>query len=189
MNSISPLELHRRMAAGEAVALMDVRTPREYRDTHVPGAVLEPLDSLDAARLARRFSQERPLYVLCQSGTRARHAIDRLEKAGVRRCVLVEGGTVGWVQAGLPTEGRPGANISLERQVRIVAGALVLAGTLLGVFSSYLFLGLPAFVGGGLLFAGLTDTCGMGMLLARMPWNRPRGESCECAEQELERRI
>ena len=111
---------------------------------------------------------------------KTRQAIDRFERAGVRRCVLVEGGTAGWVRAGLPVEMQAGASISLERQVRIVAGALVLIGTLLGFFWNRFLLGLPAFVGGGLLFAGLTDTCGMGMLLARMPWNRAGAKSCEC---------
>jgi rhodanese-related sulfurtransferase len=180
MTSISPLDLHRKLSAGEPVALVDVRTPGEYQATHVPGAVLEPLSSLDPDRVSRRFPAEGPLYVLCQSGVRARQAIDRFERVGVRRCVLVEGGTAGWVQAGLPVEKHAGASISLERQVRIVAGALVLIGTLLGFFWNRFLLGLPAFVGGGLLFAGLTDTCGMGMLLARMPWNRAGAKSCEC---------
>jgi hypothetical protein len=62
--------------------------------------------------------------------------------------------------------------MSLERQVRIAAGSLVVLGTVLGAFVHPAFLGLPAFVGAGLIFAGVTDTCGMGMLLARMPWNR-----------------
>jgi rhodanese-related sulfurtransferase len=180
MNSIRPRELHLKITTGEPLALVDVRTPSEYRATHVPGAVLAPLDSLDPTRLARNFSPETPLYVLCQSGTRAKQAINRLERAGVRRCVLVEGGTAAWVQAGLPVEREAGTSISLERQVRIAAGTLVLAGTLLGIFWNHLLLGLPAFVGGGLVFAGITDTCGMGMLLARMPWNRLGTESGKC---------
>jgi rhodanese-related sulfurtransferase len=180
MNSISPRQLHLKIAAGQPVALLDVRTPREYQCAHVAGALLEPLDSLDPLRLSRCFSPDTPLYVLCQSGTRARQAINRLEKAGVGSCVLVEGGTAGWIHAGLPVERQPGTSISLERQVRMVAGTLVLAGTLLGVFWNRLFLALPAFVGRGLLFAGITDTCGMGMLLARMPWNRGGTQSCEC---------
>jgi len=180
MNSISPLDLHRKIAGGEPVPLIDVRTPSEFHSTHIPGAVLEPLDSFDPVRLCQRFSAQEPLYVVCQSGTRARQAIGRLERAGMKGCVLVEGGTAGWVQAGLPVEGQPGTCISLERQVRMVAGFLVLAGTVMGLVWNRLFFGLPAFVGGGLLFAGITDTCGMGMLLARMPWNRAGTQSCEC---------
>jgi rhodanese-related sulfurtransferase len=180
MNSISPQELHRKIAAGEPVALLDVRTPSEYHNAHIPGAVLEPLSTLNPARLVQQSSLGKPLYVLCQSGTRARQAIHRLEKAGLPFCVLVEGGTAGWVQAGLPVERGSGASISLERQVRIVAGALVLSGTLLGLFWNRLLFGLPALVGGGLVFAGITDTCGMGMLLARMPWNRAGASSIKC---------
>src|SRR5580765_3700368 len=141
MNSISPRELHRKMAAGEPLALVDVRTPGEYRATHVPGAVLEPLDSLDRRRLAQNFSGQ-ALYVLCQSGTRAKQAIKRLETAGLRCCVLVEGGTAGWVEAGLPVKRQSGTCISLERQVRIAAGALVLTGTLLGLFWNRFLFGL-----------------------------------------------
>lgn len=180
MNSISPQELHRKMDLGIPLAVIDVRTPVEYRHIHIPRAVLEPLDSIDPNRIAQRYSPQAPLYVICQSGARAKQAILQLEKAGVRDCVLVEGGTAGWVQAGLPVERGPGTCISLERQVRIAAGALVLTGTLLGMFWNRLILGLPAFVGAGLLFAGVTDTCGMGMLLARMPWNRTGAESSRC---------
>ena len=84
---------------------------------------------------------------------------------------LVEGGTQGWVDAGLEAV-RGEKAISLERQVRIAAGTLVFIGTLLGYFVHHYWLGVPAFVGAGLVFAGVTDTCGMGMMLAKMPWNR-----------------
>jgi len=181
MNSISPRELHHKMTSGEPFSLVDVRTPSEYWATHIAGAVLEPLDSLDPNRVSRRLSTEGPIYVLCQSGTRARQAINRLERAGIRHCVLVEGGTAGWVREGFPVEKQKRGNVSLERQVRIVAGALVLSGTLLGIFWNRLALGLPAIVGAGLVFAGITDTCGMGMLLARMPWNRSGTGSCQCS--------
>ncbi|HWX22114.1 MAG TPA: rhodanese-like domain-containing protein [Candidatus Binatia bacterium] len=187
MTSISPHDLHRKLAAGERLHLLDVRTPREYAEVHVPGAVLEPLDSLDPCRLAQQLSPPAPLYVLCRSGSRARQAIGKLEKAGPRPCILVEGGTLSWVQAGLPVERQPVTGISLERQVRIAAGALVFLGTLLGTFFHRGFLALPAVVGGGLVFAGITDTCGLGMMLARMPWNRRAvpgtDNSCGCSTQ------
>jgi rhodanese-related sulfurtransferase len=127
-----------------------------------------------AIRLARQLcvSEESPLYVLCQSGSRAKAAIAKLEQAGVSHCILVEGGTAAWIQAGLPVERQRVAGISLERQVRIAAGFLVLTGTTLGLLVHPAFLGLSAFIGAGLMFAGITDICGMAMLLARMPWNR-----------------
>jgi rhodanese-related sulfurtransferase len=174
MTSISPRSLHENMISGGKPRLIDVRTPREYARAHVTGAVLAPLEGFEPDRLTQRFkaSPEAPLYVLCQSGGRAKTAIARLEQAGVSPCVLVEGGTVGWIEAGLPVERQAVPGISLERQVRIVAGFLVLVGTVLGAFVHPAILGLAAFVGAGLMFAGITDICGMGMLLARMPWNR-----------------
>jgi rhodanese-related sulfurtransferase len=186
MKSIIPAELCRKMTVGEQPRLLDVRTPREYATAHVPGALLEPLENFDAARVAGQLpAAPEPLYVICQSGSRARTAIARLEKAGIDRCVLVEGGTQGWMDAGLPVEKRAVGGISLERQVRIVAGALVLAGTVPGYFLHPAFLLLSGFVGAGLMFAGITDICGMGMLLARMPWNQLKDCACSgatCAE-------
>jgi rhodanese-related sulfurtransferase len=112
-----------------------------------------------------------PLYVICRSGNRARQACEKLIAAGYTNVVNVEGGTQAWEQAGLPLV-RGKQAISLERQVRIAAGSLVLSGALLGYFAHPYWIGLAAFVGAGLVFAGITDTCGMGMLLARMPWNQ-----------------
>jgi rhodanese-related sulfurtransferase len=174
MTSITPESLHRKITTGEKVHLLDVRTPREYAQAHVSGAVLEPLETFDVERVARQVSAlaGMPAYVLCQSGSRARQAITKLEQAGLSACVLVEGGTEGWIKAGLLAERQALKGISLERQVRIAAGFLVLAGTGLGAFWHAAILAIPGFVGGGLLFAGISDKCGMALMLARMPWNR-----------------
>jgi rhodanese-related sulfurtransferase len=85
---------------------------------------------------------------------------------------VVEGGTLAWIAANLPVTRSAVKMISLERQVRIAAGSLVLIGVLLGWFVHRGFYGLAAFVGAGLVFAGITDFCGMGLLLAKLPWNR-----------------
>src|SRR5262245_52920855 len=123
MISIAPSDLWRKMNAGKIPCLLDVRTPREYAAAHVAGAILEPLESFDPAQVAAQLpAAPEPLYVICQSGTRARTAIARLEKQGIERCVLVEGGTRGWIEAGLPVERQAVGGISLERQVRIAAG-------------------------------------------------------------------
>jgi hypothetical protein len=90
--------------------------------------------------------------------------------------VNIEGGTMAWTTANLPVV-RGKKTISLERQVRIAAGSLVVIGCTLGFFVHPLGYVLATFIGAGLVFAGVTDTCGMGMLLARMPWNRVAGES------------
>ena len=95
----------------------------------------------------------------------------------------VEGGTQAWEQAGLPVV-RGKKTISLERQVRIAAGALVFLGTILGAAVSPYLLIIPGFVGAGLVFAGITDTCGMGMMLAKMPWNQVGTEPSTCPYQK-----
>ena len=95
----------------------------------------------------------------------------KLEAAGFEKVVNVEGGTSAWLDTNLPSVAGKKA-ISLERQVRIAAGSLVVIGVALGHFVAPGWFGLSAFVGAGLVFAGVTDTCGMGMLIARMPWNR-----------------
>lgn len=181
IQTIAPSALAQRIQEGRAIDLIDVRTPVEYARIHVEGARLVPLDTLDPQALAaeRPAKNGDPLYVICRSGSRAAKACERLRAAGVHNIVSVEGGTLAWEQAGLPVV-RGRKLISLERQVRIAAGLLVVLGVALGWLVHPGFLVLSAFVGAGLAFAGLTDTCGMGLLLARMPWNRVKecGPSC-----------
>jgi len=174
--SITPQELYERVKAGRRVDLIDVRTPAEFREVHVEFARNIPLDQFDAPEIATAHgASDEPLYVICRSGNRARQAFDKLQQAGLSRVVNVEGGTQAWDQAGLPVT-RGQKTISLERQVRIAAGLLVLAGVILGWLVHPAALALSAFIGAGLVFSGITDTCGMGMILARMPWNQVRGE-------------
>ena len=152
--------------------LIDVRTPAEFREIHAVGAKLVPLDILDIKAVeAARAGRPGPVYVLCASGIRATKAADQLRKAGLNEVQVVEGGTNAWAAAGLPVS-RGRKTISIERQVRIGAGALVLTGVLLGWFVRREFFWLSGLVGAGLVFAGLTDICGMAILLAKAPWNR-----------------
>ncbi|MBL7645632.1 MAG: rhodanese-like domain-containing protein [Candidatus Hydrogenedentes bacterium] len=170
MNTISPESLNEKKAAGEALVLIDVRTPAEFGEVHVPFAVNVPLDRITPESV-REAANGAPVYVICRSGQRAKNACEQLARSGVDNLTLVEGGTQGWVDAGLEAV-RGKKAISLERQVRIAAGALVVLGSALAWFVHPAWLALPAFVGTGLVFAGVTDTCGMAMILARMPWNR-----------------
>jgi rhodanese-related sulfurtransferase len=174
IKNISPATLQQRLQSGESATLIDVRTPVEYREVHVELAQNIPLDRLPAAKLAAEHASV-PLYVICRSGNRGRQAAEKLIAAGHPHVVNVEGGTLAWEEAGLPVV-RGQKAMSLERQVRIAAGALVFVGTLLGALVHPYWLVIPAFVGAGLVFAGVTDTCGMAMVLARMPWNQV---SCE----------
>lgn len=181
VQTISPHELQRRREEGKVVELIDVRTPIEYSEIHVEGARLVPLDTLDPHNLSSESAGRNgnPLYVICRTGSRAAKAYEQLQNAGVENIYSVEGGTLAWEQAGLPVV-RGRKVISLERQVRIAAGLLVVLGVTLGWLVHPGFLGLSAFVGAGLVFAGMTDTCGMGLMLAKMPWNRVEecGPSC-----------
>lgn len=169
LNSITPQELHELSKAGKSPKLLDVRTPAEFGEVHVPFATNIPLDRLDPTAIAA--SSGEPVYCICQGGGRSKQACDKLAAAGIANVVNVTGGTRAWDQAGLPVV-RGKKTISLERQVRIAAGSLVLLGVVLSYAVHPYFVGLSAFVGAGLVFAGVTDTCGMGMLLAKMPWNQ-----------------
>ncbi len=181
-SSIQPLELQRRLAEGGPAQLLDVRTPGEFAAVHVPGAKLIPLDDLDpAAFQQQRGGGEKPVYVLCQSGGRARKAIEKLERAGVHGCVLVAGGTQGWMDAGLPVERSRSNVLPLMRQVQIIVGFISAVGAVLALAVNPLFAIIPLLTGCGLLFAGMTGLCGMALLLAKMPWNRAKscGSCCE----------
>lgn len=176
MKTITPQALSRRLATEPSLSLIDVRSPVEFDSSHVRQAVNIPLDELAPQALiaSGQLPADQPVYILCRSGQRATKAAEQFAKEGHENTVVVEGGTLGWMKAGLPVENGSSKVISLERQVRIGAGSLVLAGALLGWFVHPYFFGVPAFVGAGLVFAGITDWCGMGLLLAKAPWNKRR---------------
>jgi len=175
--SISPAHLCLLLAAGQPPEVLDVRTSPEFIRAHVPGATLIPLDDLDAANyLKDHHHSENPIYVICQSGGRARKAIERFEECGCYDAVLVEGGTQGWIDAGLPVNRGSSNVLPIMRQVQMVVGLLSALGSLLALVVNTWFVLIPLLLGCGLLFAGLTGTCGMAILLARMPWNRTHSE-------------
>ena len=170
MKTITPIELQKILAVQPSAPIIDVRTPVEFAEVHVPQAQSVPLDELRPGALP--LPKDQPVYLLCRSGGRATKAAEKFTREGFVQPVVVEGGTLAWIEASLPVTRGQTKVISLERQVRIVAGSLVLIGVLLGWFVHRGFFGLSAFVGAGLVFAGVTDFCGMGLLLARMPWNK-----------------
>lgn len=171
--TITPRECEELRRQGRTVELIDVRTPVEFREIHAEPARSVPLDTLepDAIMSARIGLTDEPLFIICRSGARGRQAAEKFHAAGYTNVINVEGGTLAWESAGLPVV-RGEKAVSLERQVRIAAGSLVVLGTVLGTVFHPGFLGLSAFVGAGLIFSGVTDTCGMGLVLARMPWNK-----------------
>jgi len=178
VQTIAPAELNRLIEQarqqGRSVDLIDVRTPAEFQAIHAEPARLVPLDQLDPKRLLaeRNGRGEEPIYFICRSGARAARACEKMLAAGCGNVFNVQGGTQAWEQAGLPVVRGARKVIPLERQVRIAAGLLVLIGVTLGWLIHPGFYALAAMVGAGLVFAGVTDCCGMAMLLAKMPWNR-----------------
>ncbi|MEQ1824321.1 MAG: rhodanese-like domain-containing protein [Pirellula sp.] len=174
IKSISANELLNLVNTCESIDLIDVRTPIEFRSMHVAIARNEPLDRLDpkAIQAARHGSSIEPLYVICRSGGRSRQACEKFFSAGVTNVINVEGGTMACAAAGAPiVQGKKA--IPLNCQVQIITGLTVLAGTAMTmVTGNFYWLALPIVMGAGLVFSGLTNTCAMGTVLARMPWNQ-----------------
>lgn len=179
MKTISVQELAR-LRSERGVHLIDVRMPTEFREVHATDARNVPLDSLKPELVMQQHEpgDAEPLYVICKSGGRSAMACKQFHEAGYENVVSVDGGTEAWDRANLPVV-RGQKSMSLERQVRIAAGFLVLLGAVLAMVLDPLYAGLSAFVGAGLIFAGVTDTCGMGMMLAKMPWNRCETHACQ----------
>jgi rhodanese-related sulfurtransferase len=177
ITTITPQQLFKVIESGKEVDLIDVRTPAEYREIHISYARNQPLDRLDVDQLVSRYvNRVEPLYVVCHSGMRAGQACEKLLREGLDNVVSVEGGTKAWDAAGLPVVRGKGM-ISLQRQVQMAAGFLVFVGTVLGYFVHPYFLGIPAFIGAGVMTSGITGSCAMGMMLAKMPWNQVADES------------
>ncbi|MEO6908705.1 MAG: rhodanese-like domain-containing protein [Abditibacteriaceae bacterium] len=150
--------------------LLDVREYSEWLQSHVPDAKLIPLDNIKNDPQCAALGEE--VLLLCGSGKRATEAAKCLAAAGVTNPIVITGGMTAWKAAGLPTQKTEGGPISLERQVRIGAGALVLLGLLVPKLRVISYL-VPC----GLIFAGVSDWCGMAKVLMKMPWNRPRDEA------------
>ncbi len=175
---ISPMVLTHRLTSDPKATVLDVRSPAEYRAGHIPGARLLPVDELKAGNLAdvvgdAGLRAENPLYLTCHAGQRAAKAAQVLRDAGLEHLALVQGGTEAWQKAGLPLN-KCGTALSLERQVQIAVGSLLILKVFFGFTVHELFFVAGAAIGAGLIAAGVTRWCGMAQLIARMPWNRRR---------------
>jgi rhodanese-related sulfurtransferase len=150
--------------------LVDIREPLEYAREHIIGARHVPLSGFDKAD----FSSEadKTAIFCCKSGMRTGANVERILATGFKTVYLLEGGLDAWKKAGLPLHENKKIPIDIMRQVQITAGSLVLLGTVLGIFVNSVFLAVPAFIGAGLTFAGISGWCGMAKLLNLMPWNR-----------------
>lgn len=175
MSECTVLTLNEKLE-NEDLHLVDVREYAEFAGGRVAGARLLPLGEIE--RRNAELDHTKPIYVMCRTGNRSSQAQKKLKDLGFTNVINVAGGFEAWKKADLPFEKDENAPWALERQVRFVAGLLVLTGVLLSVFVHPYFIALSGFVGAGLVFAAVTDTCAMGMFLLKMPWNRTV-QSCE----------
>lgn len=181
--ALDPHALHELLETGDDVRVVDVRTPAEFESAHIPGSYNVPLDLLREHRDEFLAHLDREVVLVCRSGQRATQAEQTLRTAGLCNVHILEGGMVAWDSAGLGlTRGR--RRWDLERQVRLVAGGIVL-GSVLGSVAVPRLKWVAAGIGGGLTFAALTDTCAMGALLARLPFNRASSCSVQRIAAEL----
>jgi len=172
MQTIQASELRNLMAVenlAEAV-IIDVRTPGEYNSEHIDGTANVPLDEIE--RHIDNLRQYKHVYVHCASGNRSSQACAKLNTLGLDNIVNVAGGINAWKDAGFPIYRSTKATLPISQQVQVAAGSLVLVGVILSYAVNPLFALLSGFVGAGLTFAGFSGTCTMGLILARMPWNR-----------------
>jgi rhodanese-related sulfurtransferase len=168
---IDPRTLKHRL---DEVVVIDVRTPGEFEAIHLPSAKNRPLDQLDGHRdeIRALLDEGREVVLVCRSGARAHQAQEQLAGAGLPELPILEGGVLAWEAADGPVV-QDVIRWDLERQVRFVAGLIVLAAVLVSIaWPSARF--VAGAVGAGLVVASLTNTCAMGMLLTRLPYNRPR---------------
>jgi rhodanese-related sulfurtransferase len=169
LKEVDPLTL-KQWLDQDRVYLMDVREISEFAGERIPEANCHPLSKLDSENLPDTAGKI--LVLCCQSSNRSGQAARKLLEAGQEEVIHLQGGLNQWKQVQLPTLVNKKAPISIMRQVQMIAGSLVLIGTILGATVSPKFLFLSGFVGGGLLFAGATNTCVMASLLAKLPYNQ-----------------
>lgn len=168
--TISAQDLHERLRAGHDLRVLDVRTPAEFETAHIAGAYNVPLDLLREHRSEIAAHLDEDVILVCRSGARATQADEALRAAGLSNVHILDGGITAWSANGLDVvEGKQ--RWDLERQVRLVAGSLVLTSILASVFVPKVKW-LAGAIGAGLSVAAITDTCAMGMALAKLPYNR-----------------
>lgn len=167
---LTPAALQQLIGSGRGPRVLDVRTPGEFRTAHIPGSYNVPLDTLREHRAELLTHLDEDVVLVCRSGARAAQAEQALAEAGLPNLRVLDGGMTAWEAAGAPVN-RGEARWDLERQVRLIAGSIVLVTGVVGVFVPGAHL-IGTAIGAGLTFAALSNTCAMGMMLAKLPYNR-----------------
>ncbi|MFF4415694.1 rhodanese-like domain-containing protein [Streptosporangium sp. NPDC001559] len=168
--TFTPAALQHLINNGSAPRLLDVRTPGEFQTSHIPGAYNVPLDTLREHRSELRRHLDEDVVLVCRSGSRASQAEQALAEAGLPNLRVLDGGMMAWEASGAPVNRGP-ERWELERQVRLVAGSVVLVSGVVGFFVPGVHL-IGTAIGAGLTFAALSNTCAMGMMLSKLPYNR-----------------
>ncbi|MBD2152435.1 rhodanese-like domain-containing protein [Pseudanabaena sp. FACHB-1277] len=156
----------------QAVELIDVREADEFASERIDGAVLVPLSNFDPQQIS--LNSDKQLVLYCRSSNRSAQAAAKLIDAGFAEVTHLKGGIMAWRSQGMPIKANKNAPISIMRQVQITAGSLVFLGTVLSATVSPWFMLLTGFVGAGLMFAGISNTCAMANLLSMLPYNKQR---------------
>lgn len=182
--TIDVTTLQAELAANPDTLLVDVRTPGEFQVASIEGAVNLPLSQVDAhlRRIVRDAGGQ--MVLVCQSGARAAQAAGTLAGAGLSDVVVLDGGMNSWVSAGAPVRREENAKWALERQVRLVAGGIV-ASSIVGSVRFPKLRFLAGGVGAGLVFAAVSNTCAMGNMLMKLPYNRSVDADVESAIARL----
>lgn len=173
--TLDAVSLRALIDSGRAPRLLDVRTPAEFETVHIPGAYNVPLDLLKEHREELRNHLDEDVVLICRSGVRASQAEQALAGVGLPNLKVLDGGMLAWQSANAPVK-QGQQRWDLERQVRLVAGSIVLLSVVGSVFVPGLKW-VAGFIGAGLTFAAVTNTCAMGMMLSKLPYNR--GASCD----------
>lgn len=170
LEMIAPKDAFDSMVRDPQVKLLDVRSVLEFSQAHIKDSINVPIDALSAR--AEDLSRIKQNYIVfCRTGNRSPMAADMLIQSGIQGIKVMQGGMVRWQKDGLPVVKGEGG-ISLERQIRVIAGSLMLCGIVLAWFAHWAFISISVFVSCGLIYAGMTDNCLMGMLLMKLPYNK-----------------
>lgn len=170
LEMIAPKDAFDSMVRDPQVKLLDVRSVLEFSQAHIKDSINVPIDALSAR--AEDLSRTKQNYIVfCRTGNRSPMAADMLIQSGIQGIKVMQGGMVRWQKDGLPVVKGEGG-ISLERQIRVIAGSLMLCGIVLAWFAHWAFISISVFVSCGLIYAGMTDNCLMGMLLMKLPYNK-----------------
>jgi rhodanese-related sulfurtransferase len=156
----------------QAVELVDVREADEFASERIDGAILVPLSKFDIQQISN--SPDKQVVLYCRSGNRSHRVAEKLIDAGYGEVAHLKGGIMAWRSQGMPIKANKNAPISIMRQVQITAGSLVFFGTILSATVSPWFMLLTGFVGAGLMFAGISNTCAMANFLSMLPYNKQR---------------